>query len=251
MTETQNSYMLLWLEGPLQAWGSPDSKAFERKTLEFPTRSGIMGLIFSAMGASGEQCELLSKFAEHEQTVISYVRTENQKAVRQKPPLKDFHMTGAAYNKKDPQEKDPQEKEPWETLFMARNSQGKKGKTNTILTYRYYLQDAAFAVIMTIPQDMKQTLQEAFMEPCYDLSLGRKNCIPTEFIYRGIYDTEEQAQEEAQKFAIKKQKIENFRIIEGKHSEGEHIVLNDMPIRFGMSKIYRERIVTKLLNKTS
>lgn len=233
-------YLLLWLEGPLQAWGSPNSKAVERKTLEFPTRSGIMGLIFSAMGASGEQCELLSKFAEHEQTVISYVRTENQKAVRQRPPLKDFHMTGSAYNKKD----------PWETLFMARDSQG-EGETRPVRTNRYYLQDAAFAVIMTIPQDMKQTLREAFMEPCYDLSLGRKNCIPTEFIYRGIYDTEEQAQEEAQKFAIKKQKIENFRIIEGKHSEGEHIVLNDMPIRFGMSKIYRERIVTKLLNKTS
>ncbi|HBZ0090419.1 TPA: type I-E CRISPR-associated protein Cas5/CasD, partial [Klebsiella pneumoniae] len=45
-------YMLLWLEGPLQSWGG-DSKFGVRDTLNFPTRSGILGLICCARGAAG------------------------------------------------------------------------------------------------------------------------------------------------------------------------------------------------------
>ena len=38
------SYLLLWLEGPLQSWGA-DSKYYNRTTLPFPTKSGILGLL--------------------------------------------------------------------------------------------------------------------------------------------------------------------------------------------------------------
>lgn len=45
-------YLLLWLEGPLQAWGH-DSKFGVRDTLNFPTRSGISVSFGSCEGLSG------------------------------------------------------------------------------------------------------------------------------------------------------------------------------------------------------
>lgn len=60
----KNAYLLLWLEGPLQAWGH-DSKFGVRNTLNFPTRSGILGLLCCAHGAGGEQREWLEKNVAH------------------------------------------------------------------------------------------------------------------------------------------------------------------------------------------
>ena len=39
-----NPYLLLWLEAPLQAWGH-DSKFGRRDSLDFPTKSGVLGLL--------------------------------------------------------------------------------------------------------------------------------------------------------------------------------------------------------------
>ena len=69
-----NPYLLLWLEAPLQSWGY-DSKFGRRDTLGFPTKSGILGLICCALGAGGEQRELLAQFAALSQTVLSFTRT--------------------------------------------------------------------------------------------------------------------------------------------------------------------------------
>jgi len=49
-----NPYLLLWFEAPLQSWGS-DSKFGRRDTQTFPTKSGVLGLVCSALGAGGEQ----------------------------------------------------------------------------------------------------------------------------------------------------------------------------------------------------
>lgn len=45
-------YLLLWLQGPLQAWGH-DSRFGRRDTLDFPTKSGVLGLVCCALGAGG------------------------------------------------------------------------------------------------------------------------------------------------------------------------------------------------------
>ena len=49
-------YLLLWLEAPLQAWGH-DSKFGRRDSLDFPTKSGVLGLLCCARGAAGEQSD--------------------------------------------------------------------------------------------------------------------------------------------------------------------------------------------------
>lgn len=54
-----NPYLLLWLEAPLQAWGH-DSRFGRRDSLDFPTKSGTLGLLCCARGAGGEEREWLA-----------------------------------------------------------------------------------------------------------------------------------------------------------------------------------------------
>ena len=70
-----NKYILLWIQAPLQAWGV-DSKFGRRDTLSFPTKSGILGLVLCAMGASGPQNELLAKLGSGSLHIASYVRSK-------------------------------------------------------------------------------------------------------------------------------------------------------------------------------
>lgn len=233
-----NKYILLWLEAPLQSWGA-DSKFGRRDTLPFPTRSGILGLLLCSLGASGVQKELLGRMGPLRQTVIAYARIreslngEPEKKERE-PLLRDFHMVGSGYNDQD----------SWETLLIPKTSEGKKAVGGgTKMTYRYYLQDAKFAVVLETPADLAESFTRALQNPVYDLYLGRKNCVPTEFIYQGAFEDETAAINRATGMMRGKNLMEDFRVLEGEH-EGETMTLNDVPVQFGPAKKYRDRRIT-------
>ena len=230
-------FLLLWLEAPLQSWGH-DSKFGRRDTLHFPTKSGVLGLICSALGASGEQRELLAEFAALNQTVLSFVRSRDKDGVPTKldrePLLRDFHMVGSGYDDKD----------PWASLLIPKTSDGKKAVGGGAkLTYRYYLQDAYFAVLLEVPSDKADAIADALQNPAWDVYLGRKNCVPTDFIFRGLYADEDEAKNKALAIAQSKALLEDFQVLGGEH-EGEVLTLMDVPIQFGERKLYRDRRVT-------
>ena len=231
-------YLLLWLQAPLQSWGH-DSKFGRRDTLNFPTKSGVLGLVCSALGAGGEQSELLAEFAPLEQTVISFVRsrkiTQDEFVKRDREPLlRDFHMVGSGYDDQD----------PWQTLLIPKTSAGKKAVGGGAkMTYRYYLQDAYFAVLLQVPGAKADAIAQALKNPVWDVSLGRKNCVPTDFIYRGLYDDEAEGIAQALAIAKDKQLMEDFKVLCGEHA-GEVLTLMDVPIQFGEHKLYRDRRVT-------
>ena len=233
-------FLLLWLEAPLQSWGA-DSKFGRRDTLNFPTKSGVAGLLLCSLGASGPQTELLSTFAALKQTVISYARTKKTKddelmKIDREPILRDFHMVGSGYD----------DKSPWESLLIPRTSEGKKAVGGGAkLTYRYYLQDAKFAVIVEAPSAQVDIFVEGLKSPVYDIYLGRKNCVPTDFVYRDTFESEEAALSGAGDLALAKNLIEDFRVVDGELNEsGECMTLNDVPLEFGEIKRYRDRRVT-------
>ncbi len=235
-----NPYLLLWLEAPLQSWGH-DSKFGRRDTLNFPTKSGVMGLVCCALGYGGEQKEFLAEFAPLKQTVLSFVRKnhKNEKTDRE-PLLRDFHMVGSGYDDKD----------PWTTLLIPKTADGKKAVGGGAkMTYRYYLQDAYFAVVLEVPNERAETIADALQSPVWDLFLGRKSCVPTDLISRGIFDSEADAINRAKEIGELdelhggKNLLEDFRVLDGEH-EGEVLTLNDVPICFGEKKVYRDRRVT-------
>lgn len=227
-------YLLLWLEGPLQAWGH-DSKFGVRDTLNFPTRSGVLGLLCCARGAGGPEVEWLAKMNALSMEVRAFVRTnvDGQPLLRE-PALCDFQMVGSGYDDSD----------PWQSLLIPKTSDGKKAVGGgTKMTYRYYLQDSVFAVVLEVPHEQSDALAEALQNPVWDLFLGRKNCVPTELIYQGLFDSAESAWQQANLLAESKQRVHSYSVVEGEQ-DGEVITLNDVPIQFGQSKKYRDRRVT-------
>jgi CRISPR system Cascade subunit CasD len=230
-------YLLLWLQAPLQSWGH-DSKFGRRDTLNFPTRSGVMGLLCCALGAGGEQKELLAEFLPLKQTVISFVRCKNEQKIAREPLLRDFHMVGSGYDDKD----------PWQTLLIPKTADGKKAVGGgTKITYRYYLQDAYFAVVLEIPSEKSEMIANALQQPVWDLYLGRKSCVPTDLVYRGCFANDNEAIAKACEIAKEKELANDFIVKELKDSEHEGdevLTLNDVPLQFGEHKVYRDRRVT-------
>lgn len=230
-------YLLLWLEAPLQSWGH-DSKFGRRDSLDFPTKSGVLGLLCCAMGAGGKQTEWLARWADCDMQVQAYVPKDRKaEPLPRQPLMRDFHMVGSGYDDKD----------PWQTLLIPKTSEGKKAVGGGAkMTYRYYLQDMAYAVALQGTQDHLVELERALYSPVWDLYLGRKNCVPTEFIAQGLHADAEQAMTEAGRLAESKSRCPVFSVLQGEH-DGEVLTLNDVPVQFGEHKIYRDRRVTVVL----
>ncbi len=227
-------YLFLWLEAPLQAWGH-DSRFGRRASLDFPTKSGVLGLLCCALGAGGEQKEWLSRWSNLDMQVLALVRQGREGLpVPREPMLRDFQMVGSGYNDQD----------PWANLMIPKTSEGKKAVGGgTKMTYRYYLQDMAFAVVLQTPADEAEEVMAALKAPAWDLYLGRKNCVPTEFIGQGVFATAAETLAVAREFARARGRVTAFEVRQGEH-EGEVISLNDVPLQFGTDKRYRDRRVT-------
>lgn len=227
-----SSVLLLWLEGPMQSWGA--SSLFDRRaSLDFPTRSGVLGLVFSALGAGGGQNELLARLAAFPQSVTAYAKS----ASCEFPLLQlcDYHMVGNGYDDKD----------PWQKLHIPKKSDGSAAVGGgSKRTYRYYIQDAAFAVYLHVPDDLAQEWSCALQTPHWDISLGRRCCVPTEFVFQGCFATEQEARQQGMSLAASKSRIAAFEVYEGARDAGEALVISDVPVQFGSKKRYAERWVT-------
>lgn len=231
-----NPYLLLWLEAPLQAWGH-DSRFGRRDSLDFPTKSGVLGLLCCARGAGGEERDWLAAWAGLDMQVAAYVPQDGKDcALPREPLLRDFHMVGSGYDDAD----------PWQNLLIPKTSEGKKAVGGgTKMTYRYYLQDMAYAVAMEVPAHASEEIAEALKAPVWDLYLGRKNCVPTELVFQGIHARAEAALAAGKELAQAKRRALAFSVRQGEH-EGEVLSLNDVPLQFGPDKRYRDRRITVL-----
>lgn len=227
-------YLLLWLEAPLQSWGH-DSKFGRRDSLDFPTKSGVLGMLCCALGAAGAQVDWLAKWADRDMQVTAFVPVDRKgQPLPRQPLLRDFHMVGSGYDDKD----------PWASLLIPKTSEGKKAVGGGAkMTYRYYLQDMAYAVALQGPEVELKAVLEALQNPVWDLYLGRKTCVPTDFIAQGVHADIHHASTFANRLAKEKVRHATFKVLQGEH-EGEVITLNDVPLQFGPHKLYRDRRVT-------
>ena len=229
-----NPYLLLWLEAPLQSWGH-DSKFGRRDSLDFPTKSGVLGLICCALGAGGAQEQWLGRMAPLDMQVDAYSRRGQKRQSLARPPLlTDFHVIGGGYKEND----------GWENLLIPKKSDGKKPTNQgSKVTYRYYIQDMAYAVSLEVPSNEASEIFSALSNPVWDIYLGRKCCAPTEFIAQGIFPSIELALKKSQEIADYKERTRCFRVVQGA-KDGEIISLNDVPLCFGVDKKYTDRRVT-------
>lgn len=224
---------LLWLEAPLQSWGA-DSRYGRRDTLPFPTRSGVLGLLCCAMGRGGEQRKWLEAMRPFGQTVLAFPRG-GRNGVERLPLLRDFHMVGSGYDDSD----------PWQNMLIPKTAEGKKPVgAGTKLTHRYYLQDMAFACLLEMPDEFVEEVRTGLEAPVWPICLGRKSCVPTAMVFRGVFDSADEAQARAIEIAEESSRMAQFKVVPGYDDNGENMTLNDVPLCFGLRKKYADRVVS-------
>lgn len=233
----------MWLEAPLQSWGCR-SKFGRRETLNFPTKSGVIGLLLCAMGKGGEQIELLRRLSGLSLSVAAFPRKTRSGEGEKLSALCDFHMVGSGYDDQD----------PWQNLMIPKKSDGSKPVgSGTKMTYRYYLQDMAFAAALELPEDkaLSGELERSLQAPVWAICLGRKSCVPVERVYQGTYGSLEQAFKVAGVLAEEKGRICSFVVNDGFDDRcDDAMTLNDVPVRFGTVKEYAERRVSIFTKET-
>lgn len=225
--------LLLWLEGPMQSWG--DRSLFgSRETLPFPTKSGIIGLLFCAMGMNGSQEDSLEELRSSKLDVYCLKRKDSQALPT---VVSDFHMVGNGYDDRD----------PWSSLRIPKTSVGKKATNGGAkLTKRYYLQDAAFACILTVPEKWAIAMENGLMNPKWPVYLGGKGCPPSEPIFSDCFATLDEAKSGLMELLKQSSWVPFEKITEDR--DGGRVggmVLYDVPVSFGMHKKYASRKVIR------
>lgn len=155
-------FLILRLEGPMQAWGTHTYEDFRPSNL-YPTRSGLLGLLGACLGIDRRDRQALSRLGH---SVEFSVRVDSQvvRVGEEKPRIKsgvklpDFH-----------------------TVLDARKVDGSANKF-PVVSRREYLFDAAFTVAIGQRNDAAYALDvlaDALRRPCYTPTLGRRACPPT------------------------------------------------------------------------
>lgn len=187
--------LVLYFDAPLQSWGC-DSCFSYRNTLAFPTRSGVIGLLSACLGHDKYSQEAEKKLNMFKSVKIT-VFTKNSGSV-----LIDFHTVSNTY-----------------TVKVEENK-------NCMLTYRQYLQDAKFYILIEAEDNIVNQLEIAVKNPVYGGWLGRKNCIPTSPIFNGVFDTVDLAKE--------KNKLTG--LVSYSENKNGDLLITDTPLSFSNRK---------------
>lgn len=152
-------FLILRLDGPMQAWGTHTFEDFRPSNL-FPTRSGLLGLLGACLGVDRRDHAGLEQLAASVEFTVrvdrSVLRLEAEKPVpKAAVKLPDFH-----------------------TVLAARKVDGSANK-NPVVSRREYLFDAAFTVAIGEKSSAPVTLEaiaHALRRPCFTPVLGRRAC---------------------------------------------------------------------------
>jgi CRISPR system Cascade subunit CasD len=155
------SFLVLRLDAPMQSWGRVAMDPV-RPTYAHPTRSGLAGMIASALGwrySDGARTTAL-------QDALRYGVREDRPA----RILRDYHTADLGRIGR----------ESWTRWGIERRGGGPAASGTQILD-KHYLADAVFVVAFSLDDDSPVNLDEvaqALRSPARPLFLGRKGCLP-------------------------------------------------------------------------
>lgn len=175
-----------------------------RTTLHCPTRSGLLGMFCAAMGIDRADSSGLEQLSSLRFEVLAYAKTVPRGKKAMSAPGSgqkqsrvdvrrwiDFHTVGGGYDPNDPVQR----------RFMVPKANG--AKPDTVVTYREFLADACFVVLVTVsfdpqtpslhPPDLLERLHQALCDPCWGIWFGRKCCVPTFPVCHGVHPNRDAA----------------------------------------------------------
>lgn len=204
-------WMALYLSAPLQAWGV-SSRFMRRTTLPHPTQSGVVGMLCAAMGIERDDESGIARLAGLDMEF--FVMAPGGR-------LTDYHTVGGGYDAKQQRGAIP-------------HSAG-GGPFGTVLTYREYLEDARFGVLVRGEASVINECAAALRDPVWGVWFGRKACIPTDMIVQGVFGSRKEAFQclEAKKSALSKDGKTVWRRIVGVDLfDKGNDTFNDVPLNF-------------------
>jgi CRISPR system Cascade subunit CasD len=168
--------LLLRLEGPLQSWGVR-ARWDVRDTQPEPTKSGVMGLLGCALGYPiGDP-----RLEELDRGLRMGVRVESAGEV-----MEDYHTVTDFL---------PTASGSYRHSGVATSTSLERLKADpdavpaTIISPRFYLQDAAFLVALEETGEVPELLtrcEAALRDPVWPVFLGRKACVATRPVLVGL-----------------------------------------------------------------
>lgn len=223
---SKKSYLVLGLEGDFQSYGT-DSKFYVRDTDLHPSKSAVIGMMLSSLGWFNADSSVLAQFSSGFMRVDAY-GTKRDRIMR------DFHTIGHGHDMNN----------AWDRNFLLRDADGKLSSSPTKTSTRNYLVGMKFKVIIELPADLCQKVVAALKNPIHGPFLGRKNCIPSAPMYRGVCSS----LTEAESMDIFPGKECHFYVREGKLDDGNVLLVNDVPLTLGREKNYGSRYITVTRN---
>lgn len=167
-------HAILILEGPLQSWGL-HSKFDLRDTAALPTKSGVIGMICSALGICRGDREAIAEVASLQMNAVARKRGLL---------ITDFHTVGCGHIDKEGM------------VPIA------KGGYKQVITKRQYLSDASFLVVLSGEGLLVDRCASALEDPVWSTYLGRRSCIPTRPVLGVVVDTDEAVVEELNRLGV-------------------------------------------------
>jgi len=231
------SVILLCLEGPMQSWGI-GSKFIDRHTESEPSKSGVIGLISSALGRSrGENVSDLA-------TMKMAVRVEREGQI-----LYDYHTT------LDVLRANARELTNCHTTLdlLRAKKKGKlpDSKLGTVISRRFYIADACFLVGFEGNDEyLLKNIIQSLKSPKWPLFLGRKSfpasspiCVSNQLINKPLIEIMKQYPwqgRENDKYP------KSLRLVyECEPNEGEPRL--DVPISFRSRKFSSRNVLTEFI----
>jgi len=161
-----SKYIIMNLIGPEQSWGDRSPNRF-KKTLRFPTKSGVVGMLCASLGIEREDTDKILE-VNNSISMDTYVFSEGH--------IEDQRntLTNGYKNYTD-----------------RMNQNGTPN--NTIIITKSVLIGAAFSVIITSDENHAELFMNALMDPIFDISLGRKQFSPSEEVFGGLCDSHQDA----------------------------------------------------------
>lgn len=223
--------LLFRLEGPLQSWGDK-SKWGRRDTCDFPTKSGIVGLLSCAAGFERDNPAIY----ELSQQLDVSVRADSPGTI-----MTDFHtVNGVTLRAEDGKKK--LKLKPWKEKDI--NDSLDDDDASTMLTYRQYLQDASFLVVIEgdiyVLKKCKAYLDNPVWAPC----LGRISCVPGTPIIGEIINNYESIDELMQKYPTSRRFRNRTMMYETKSDNSKNGYLrNDEMTAY--NRTFKQRFVSR------
>jgi CRISPR system Cascade subunit CasD len=159
-------FLMLRLEGPLQAWGDVAFDA-SRPTRSFPSTSGLAGLLGNALGLTRRQGQELTALQD---SLFYAVREDRRPGI-----LRDFQTYANLGQQRG-----------WTSWGIEKPKMGNGDQAHVMV--KYYLEDGSLLVALGLRDGAGVTLTElaeALKYPAGPLFLGRKSCPPSQPLYEG------------------------------------------------------------------